>query len=199
MAKQGDNKQDQLNAIKQIVNNCIVDEIDIDKMSFVTLEWLFLKLRAQSISNIVEVQYQLPDDKKADYKINLDDVIFKQGDKISNIVKINDTVSITLKYPTVGTYTDEKFFTLEKEELLDYILLNSIDMVLDGDAVFDSQLTSPEEMAEFINSIPAKHYQKIQKFFDSSPSLYYKLVIKDADGKDQDMEMTTLDDFFTFI
>lgn len=198
MAKQSAEKQDQLNAVKQIVNNCVIGELDIDQMPFITLEWLFLKLRAQSISNIVEVQYQISEDKTADYKINLDKVEFKAGDDISNVIKINDTVSITLKRPTVGTYTNEEFFALEQNELLDYILINSVASIVDGDSVFDTTLTNKKELVEFIDSIPAKSYKDIQKYFDSSPSLYYKLTIGEGDSK-QDIELTTLDDFFTFV
>ena len=68
MAKQSGERQDQMNAIKQIVNNCMVNDsqgFDIETFPFVALEWLFIKLRAMSINNVVEVQYRLSDDEIA--------------------------------------------------------------------------------------------------------------------------------------
>mgnify|MGYP003339616446 CR=1 FL=1 len=47
MAAESDDPQDTVNAIKQVINNCVLDEIDVDDMSneniikFLICFWLF--------------------------------------------------------------------------------------------------------------------------------------------------------------
>ena len=54
MAKESKNSYDILTAIKQIVNNCsIEDTFDVDKITLFDLEYIFLKLRAVSIDNMI--------------------------------------------------------------------------------------------------------------------------------------------------
>ena len=202
MAKQSGEREDQMNAIKQIVNNCLVDEsqgFDLNTFPFVALEYMFIKLRAMSINNVVEVQYRLSDDETADYKIDLDKVEIRNLDKLDDApLKINNDIAIKLRYPTVGTYTNAEFFKLDQKDLLDYILTDSIAMIYDKETVHDVSMVGKAEITEFVNSIPAKAYQDIQKFFDAAPSLYYKLTIGEGETE-QDIELTTIDDFFTFV
>ena len=54
MAAKGDSQDDQINAIKQIINNCVQTEIDVDKIPLFDLEWLFLQLRIQSVGDVLD-------------------------------------------------------------------------------------------------------------------------------------------------
>ena len=57
IAKSSDDKMDVLRALKQVVNNCAISKtFDIDKLALFDLEYLFLKLRAVSVSNIAKVR-----------------------------------------------------------------------------------------------------------------------------------------------
>ena len=53
MGKESTESSDILMAIKQIVNNCCVDDMDINKLCIFDLEYIFLKLRSLSVDNIV--------------------------------------------------------------------------------------------------------------------------------------------------
>jgi len=50
MAQQG-NEQDMIDAIKQIINNCCVEDINVDSLATFDIEYLFLKLRGKSVDN----------------------------------------------------------------------------------------------------------------------------------------------------
>ena len=73
MAKESKQVGEVLAAIKQVVGNCIIDKnFDIDKISIFDLEYLFLQLRAISVSNVVKVSYEDPEDNKTyDFDIDL--------------------------------------------------------------------------------------------------------------------------------
>ena len=44
-----------MNAIKDIVKNCVQEEIDVNKLPMFDLEYLFLKLRSKSVGEETEI------------------------------------------------------------------------------------------------------------------------------------------------
>ena len=60
MIAQESQEQEQIvDAIKQILNNCIITKnVDIDSWPLFDVEWMFVKLRAASINNVVKLKYK---------------------------------------------------------------------------------------------------------------------------------------------
>ena len=53
MAKESGDKIDIVNAVKQVVSNCILSEgFDVNKIPLFDLEYFFIKLRSASVGNI---------------------------------------------------------------------------------------------------------------------------------------------------
>ena len=63
MAKQANDRSDQINALKQVVNNCIAETLDIDNLALFDLEYIFTKIRAASVSNTVKLSYKDNEDE----------------------------------------------------------------------------------------------------------------------------------------
>jgi hypothetical protein len=200
MAKQSGERLDQLNALKQVVTNCVVsDKFDVEKIPFVDMEYMFLKIRELSVSAIAKASFRdNGDDKVYDFDIDLSKVEVKADDQASPSVDLGDGVTVVLKYPTVEVYTTKKFFDLKEEDVFEYVLSKSIDKIFEGDKMYDMKLVSDKELKEFIESIPSKHYEKIQQFFQNAPTLYYKIEYENSNGEKRTIELKTLDDFFTF-
>ena len=55
----GDQKATLL-AIKQIINNCAIDTIDVDKLPTFDVEYFFIRLRAKSIGEVVDLRMRHP-------------------------------------------------------------------------------------------------------------------------------------------
>ena len=58
IASESDDSQSTITTIKQVLNNCIIDDIDIDSLPLFDIEMLFLNLRARSIGEIVNLKYK---------------------------------------------------------------------------------------------------------------------------------------------
>ena len=102
MAKESDNASDILLAIKQIVTNCSLDDnLKIDKLALFDLEYIFLKLRAVSVDNVVKVAYKDYEDNKVyDFDINLDKIEVKFPEKNDPKIKISEKTGIIMRYPS---------------------------------------------------------------------------------------------------
>lgn len=199
MAKTSEDPTDILIAVKQIVNNCIIDsDVDIDKLALFDIEYLFLRIRSVSVSNITNVSYRDNDDEKIyDFEINLDEVEVKFPENINKNIKITDTMGIIMKYPEASLYADEEFMKSSANEVIDMLIARCIDKLYDGDEMTDLSTYPKEEVLEFLNSLDVNTYDQMRKFFNSLPSIYHKIEYTNAKGSERVIEMTSLSDFFT--
>ena len=51
----GEGEGDLVRALKQIITNCLVTEIDIDSLATFDMEYIFLNLRAKSVGEVAKV------------------------------------------------------------------------------------------------------------------------------------------------
>lgn len=198
MAKESSASEDILSAVKQVVNNCILDDtVDIDKFTTFDIEFLFLKLRALSISDTATYSLVDNEDSKVyDLIIDLNKVEVKFPDDVSMNIKITDEDGILMKYPDSTLYSDDNFFKLEGIARFEEFVYRFIDKIFFGDQVFIFADQSKEDRAEYLDSLDVKTMQKVRDFMNNIPTLYYKTSYKTAAGKEHEVVLTTLTDFF---
>jgi len=195
MAVESNDTDSVSSTIKQVMNNCLVDELDIDELATFDLEYLFLQLRAKSVDNIIELKIKDDDDENMyEATVNLDDAFVDFSKSHTNKIQLNDTVCITMKYPTFNTISKMSDDNI-KNDLVE-IVSTSIDKVVDGDELYELTDFSKEEIASFIESFTSKNMREIEKFFQTMPKL--KLDVKyNANGKEKTKEVVGLQSFFT--
>ena len=186
-------------AIKQILTNCVQDEtFNVEDLTTFDLEYLFLKLRAKSVNNIIEVSYRdNEDDKVYDFKIDLDEVEMLKAKEVNNKIMVTDEVGILMKFPSV-TMLEGVPDDITSTDLVDYLVRSCIDQIFDADEVYLASESTDAELNEFIDSLDVESFNKIREFFDSLPSLYHKLEYTNSLGNTRSIELTTLSDFFTW-
>lgn len=199
IAQQSGQEKDMVRAIKQILTNCVADEkFDVETLTTFDLEYMFLKLRAKSVNNVIEVSYRdVEDDKVYDFNIDLDEVEMLEQGKVDNNIKITDTIGVVMKYPSISIVENVPD-DLPAAELVEYLVRSCIDVIYDEDAVYPAKDTTEAELTEFIESLDIETFIKIREFFDNLPRMYYKIEYKNSLGNDRTIELTTLSDFFTW-
>jgi hypothetical protein len=58
MASESDDQKETIEVIRQVLKNCILDEVDINNIPTFDLEFLFMNLRARSVEEVVELKYK---------------------------------------------------------------------------------------------------------------------------------------------
>ena len=198
-AQQAGQEKDIILAIKQVLVNCIQDpSFDVNTLTTFDLEHMFLKLRARSVNNIIEVSYRdNEDDKVYDFKIDLDEVEMLKAKEVNNKIMVTDEVGILMKFPSV-TMLEGVPDDITSTDLVDYLVRSCIDQIFDADEVYLASESTDAELNEFIDSLDVESFNKIREFFDSLPSLYHKLEYTNSLGNTRSIELTTLSDFFTW-
>ena len=92
------NDQKQItDAIIEIISDCLITKnIDVTKLPTFDIEYLFLNVRSKSVGETVEVNVTCPDDNKTSVQvaIDLDSIKVKKNKKHSNVIKLDDVLSI---------------------------------------------------------------------------------------------------------
>jgi hypothetical protein len=200
MAKESNNTADILSAIRQIVNNCSLDDkFDIDKLALFDLEYIFLKLRSASVDNNVKVAYRDNEDNKLySFEVDLEDVEVKfPKKKVDNVVKISDNAGIVLKYPPASLYGDRDFLDNSKEHMFD-LIVRCIDSIYSNEEVFEAKNLERKEIEDFLESLDVKTFKVIQEFLSSTPKLHKEIVYENSAGKKRKIVLRSLNDFFTW-
>ena len=199
MAKESQNNSDIFQTVKQIVNNCCLDNnFEVDKLAIFELEYIFIKLRSFSVDNIIKVSYRDEEDgQNYTFDVNLNEIEVNYPEKIDNNIKISKDFGILMKYPSASLYDDKEFLNLDKDYLFE-LILRCIDKIYEKDDVYESKNYSIKEISDFLDGLDSKTFASIQDFLLNAPNIKYTLKYKNSLGNDKEIILSSLNDFFTF-
>jgi len=184
-----------IEAIRTILKSCINSRIKIDDLALFDIEYLFLQIRARSISEEIQMKITCPDDGETEVNVNflVDDVNVQFPEGHSNIIKLENDVTIEMRYPNLDYFRKVNF---ADEELDPYDLVaQCIKNVYIGTESAGS--FSFKEAREWVDTLTASQFDKIQEFFNSMPTLRHELKVKNHNtGVTNDIVIEGLVSFF---
>tara|TARA_S200000501_G_scaffold336570_1_gene342057 strand:+ start:88 stop:813 length:726 start_codon:yes stop_codon:yes gene_type:complete len=205
MAMESDDMKQITSAIIDILNNCILTKtIKIEKLSTFDIEYLFLNVRSKSVGETVEVNVTCPDDGETQVQMEIDiDSIKVQKDKNhTNIVKLDDNLSMKLKYPSMNEFIENNFDASdtsrsEVSQSLDMIT-SCIDMIYNEEESWSSSDSTKKELSEFIEQLNTKQFKDVEKFFTTMPKLTHTVKVKNPNTKvESEVVLEGLASFFS--
>ena len=198
----GQNKE-MINALKDVVGACTFDVLNVDRLPIFDIEYLFLQIRAKSVSEITKFRAICPDDGKTyvETEVDLTKVEVQVNDEHTNkiILDIPRNLGIILKYPTLKNYDIGRGVdNLEIDKVFD-ILIDCIDHIFEEDKIYPAKDTSKQELKDFIESLPQDAFTKIKSFFDTMPKLKHEIEITNPNTNvTSKIVLTGIADFFGF-
>ena len=204
MALESEDTKQITTAIKTVLSQCILSRgIKIDKLSTFDIEYLFLNVRAKSVGETVEVNVTCPDDGKTQVQMEIDiDAIKVQKDpKHTNIIKLDDSLSVQMNYPSLNQFIETNFDTGAKTSQVDQsleVIMACIQQIYNEEESWDASEYSKKELKEFVESINSKQFKQIESFFETMPKLSHKVKVTNPETKVQsDVVIEGLASFFS--
>ena len=117
MAMESEDMAEITNAIIQILGDCILSkEVKVESLATFDIEYLFLNVRAKSVGETVEVNITCPDDgeTQVEMEIPIDDIKIQKTRGHKNIIKLDDELSMKLKYPSLEQFVENNFETAQE-------------------------------------------------------------------------------------
>jgi hypothetical protein len=196
----GQNKE-MVNALKDVVGACTFDVLNVDRLPIFDIEYLFLQIRAKSVSEVTKFRAICPDDGKTyvETEVDLTKVEVQVDDEHTNriILDTQRNLGLVLKYPTLKNYDVGRGLDNIEVDKVFNILIDCVDHIFEGDKIYPAKDTSKQELKEFIESLPQEAFNKIKSFFDTMPKLKHEIEVTNPNTNvTSKIVLTGIADFF---
>jgi len=180
MASQSEKPAEQMLAVFNMVNSCIVTEnIDCKKIAQADLEWMFLQIRAISVGETTKIGHTCKacsNEFSVEIDISSIKPLFKDGHVLEHLV--NETVGMRFKLPTAEMAINQE----EKSDIAQFfhIVEQCVTHIWDGDTVYKVGMDiTLQEVSEFIEQLDQITFNKIlEATFSNAPKISHQLVMK---------------------
>ena len=195
LAMENEDQEQILDAITNTIKSCLITKVDMTTLALFDIEYLFLQIRARSISEEIEMRVTCADDGETtvDVKFMVDDVKVNFPKGHTNIIKLDDDLTIEMQYPDLDYFTRINFMDEKVDEY--ELVAKCIKRVYVGEDDFTSD--SLDESKAWVEGLTNNQFEKIQSFFETMPTLRHVLKVKNPKTKVvNEVVLEGLSDFF---
>ena len=195
LAMENEDQEQILDAITNTIKACLITKIDMTTLALFDIEYLFLQIRARSISEEIEMRVTCADDGETtvDVKFMVDDVKVNFPKGHTNIIKLDDDLTIEMQYPDLDYFAKINFMDEKVDEY--ELVAKCIKRVYVGEDDFTSD--SLDESKAWVEGLTNNQFEKIQSFFETMPTLRHVLKVKNPKTKvTNEVVLEGLSDFF---
>jgi hypothetical protein len=189
-----------LQSVKDIVDECTFNQLNLGTMPMFDIEYIFLNIRAKSVGEISKLKVLCQDDMKtyANVEIDLSEIQVQVEDNHTNKIELTDEMGVIMKYPTIDSFNVNNIADITTDNMLE-VIAACVAQIYDkkGEEVYDSKDSTQKELIEFVEQLNTKQFQDMQKFFDTMPALKHTITVKNPKTKKESkVTLTGLSDFF---
>ena len=204
MAMESEDMKDITNSIVQILSDCILTEnVKVESLATFDIEYLFLNVRARSVGETVDVNITCPDDgeTQVEMTIDIDSIKIQKTRGHKNIIKLDDELSMKLKYPSLEQFVENNFETAQETTEVGQslaMITSCVEMIYNAEESWEASDYSKKELDEFIEQLNTKQFKEIEKFFTTMPKLSHTIVVKNPNtGVESEVVLEGLASFFS--
>lgn len=200
LAMESEDEKQVIDAVKNVLKSCVISRIKIDQLPSFDLEYLFLKIRAAAIGEMIEMTVTCTDDGSttATAAINIDEVEVHKEEGHDRKIMLTDTTGIMMKYPSMDRFIESQFLNkgIDADHIFNFIA-EHIEQIFDEEEVYDSSTTSKKEFREFVESLTTKQFESIQNFYETMPRLSHTFTVTNPNtGNECEYTLEGLQSFF---
>ena len=204
MAMESEDMTEITNAIIQILSDCILSkDFKVESLATFDIEYLFLNVRAKSVGETVDVNITCPDDNETqvEMSIDIDSIKVQKTRGHKNIIKLDDELSMKLRYPSLEQFVENNFEVTEGTSEVGQslsMITSCVEMIYNQEESWEASDYSKKELDEFIEQLNTKQFKQIEKFFTTMPKLSHKIVVKNPNtGVESEVVLEGLASFFS--
>ena len=188
LALETEDTKDISTAIKTVLKNCIQTRgVKVENLPTFDIEFLFLNIRGKSVGEEVEVNLIAPDDEETQVPvtINIDDIKIQKSEEHNSKVKLDDTLMMEMKYPSLDQFIKSNFdFTEEVSMDQSFDLIAScIDKIYNEEEVWSTADCTKKEVKDFLEQMNSMQFKEIEKFFETMPKLSHSVTFTNPKTK----------------
>ena len=200
IAMESGKNEDIIEAVKQIVEECTFNKLNLGTMPMFDVEYIFLQIRSKSVGEVSKLKLLCPDDKKtyADVEVKLDDVKVQVDEGHTNKIELDNDMGMIMTYPNIDSFKASGVTTISASNMIEVISTCILQIYEQkGEKVYEAKDQTKKELGDFIEQLQSKHFKKVQQFFDTMPKLKHTVKVKNPKTKkESEIVLVGLNDFF---
>ena len=172
-------------AIKSVLKDCILTKgVKVEELPSFDIEYIFLNVRGKSVGEAIDLVVTCSDDGETEVpvKVYVDEIKVQKNPEHSAEIKLDDKIVIKMKYPSLEQFIKNNFdFTTQEsvstiEKSFD-IISSCIESIFTEEEAWAAADCTKKELVEFIESMNADQFKKIEKFFETMPKLSHTFTV----------------------
>ena len=203
MALESEDTKQITNSVIDILNSCILSKgVKLETLATFDIEYLFLNIRSKSVGETIDVNIVCPDDNKTQVAVtvDVDSIKIKKDSKHKNVIKLDDNLSLKLKYPSMTEFIDSNFESkIDESEVKSTLnmIISCIDVIFNEEESWPASDSTPKELEDFIDQLNTKQFKLIEDFFATMPKLTHTIKVKNPNtGVESEVRLEGLAAFF---
>ena len=192
-------------AIKSVLKDCILTKgVKVEDLPSFDIEYIFLNVRGKSVGESIDLVVTCSDDGTTEVpvKVFVDEVKVHKDLDHSTEIRLDDQIVIKMKYPSLDQFIKNNFdFTTQEsvstiEKSFD-IISSCIESIFTEEEAWAASDVTKKELIEFIESMNADQFKKIEKFFETMPKLSHTFTVVNPNTKvENEVTLEGLTSFF---
>ena len=201
IAMESEDEKQITNAIKDVISSCIITRgVKVEQLSTFDIEYLFLNIRGKSVGEEVEVMVTCPDDgtTKVPTTINLDDIKIHKDKKHNRDIKLDDSLILRMKYPSLEEFIRNNFSgdEITVDNTFD-LICSCVEQVYSEEESWSASDCTRKELKQFLDQLSSKQFKEIETFFETMPKLSHTVSVTNPEtGVKSDIVLEGLTAFF---
>jgi len=190
------------NAIKAVLKSCVLTKgVKVEQLPTFDIEFLFLNIRGKSVGEELEVNVTCPDDNETQVPITifLDDIEVQKDDNHTTKIKVDDSIMMELKYPSLDQFIKNNF-DFNESNAMDQsfdLIATCIDKIYTEDEVWAAADCTKKEIKDFLEQMNSTQFKEIETFFETMPKLSHTIKVTNPKTKvESDVVLEGLASFF---
>lgn len=181
--------------VRELVDVCTFNALDVNKLPYFDIEYIFMNLRAKSVGEVVEVFVNCTCGNKIDAKFNIEELKVVKNDKHTSKIMITDSLGVEMKYPMLDDVI--KVFLSDNTESVIDMVVDNVKGIFSNEEYWDAKDQTKEEISDFILSLTKDQFALLEEFFVTAPKIVQEI---EADcnkcGKHNTTKLEGLSNFF---
>ena len=123
-----------------------------------------------------------PDDNKTTVptSIDIDSIKIKKDRKHKDTIKLDDNLSLKLKYPSMQQFIENNFEASDKNEVSNTLdmIVSCMDVIFNEEESWPASESTKQELEDFVDQLNTKQFKMIENFFATMPKLTHTVKVK---------------------
>jgi len=198
LASESQDNDEIANAITNVLESCVTSPgFKVSDLALFDIEYLFLKARAKSVGEKLEVRVTDPGDETytTNHEIDVDRIQVQKNKDHKDLIELGEGTAIKMKYPGIDFFVEGVSLNNITDRL--DLAAQCVQQIVIGDEVYNKEDMSDSEIQEWLEALTSTQFNKVLEFFITMPRLAHKFTLTNPNTKKKfSIELEGLSDFF---